>query len=69
MSYLSRMKTPMLPFICQLLVITNQEIGQKLGLTYLAVSLVVYETKEILNNDKELEEKNFHINHQSRFDT
>jgi DNA-binding MarR family transcriptional regulator len=36
-------------------VATNQEIGEKLGLTYSAVSQQVNVIEEMLNNDKELE--------------
>jgi chromosomal replication initiation ATPase DnaA len=45
----------------QLGVVTNQEIGEKFGLTYSAVSQRVSVIKEILNKDKELERKYKHI--------
>jgi chromosomal replication initiation ATPase DnaA len=45
----------------QLGVATNQEIGEKFGLTYSAVSQRVSVIKEILNKDRELERKHQHI--------
>ena len=47
--------------IWQLGVVTNQEIGQKFGLTYSAVSQRVRVIKELLNKDKKLERKFQHI--------
>jgi REP element-mobilizing transposase RayT len=41
----------------QLGVATNQEIGEKFGLTYSAVSQRVSVTKEMLNKDKQLQKK------------
>ena len=41
----------------QLGVATNQDIGEKFGLTYSAVSQRVRVIKEMLNKDKELERK------------
>jgi chromosomal replication initiation ATPase DnaA len=38
-------------------VATNQEIGEKFGLTYSAVSQRISVIKEMLNKDKELERK------------
>jgi chromosomal replication initiation ATPase DnaA len=45
----------------QLGVVTNQEIGEKFGLTYSAVSQRVRVIKEILNKDKQLERKYRHV--------
>jgi chromosomal replication initiation ATPase DnaA len=45
----------------QLGVATNQQIGEKFGLTYSAVSQRVSVIKEMLNKDKELERKYRHI--------
>ena len=45
----------------QLGVATNQEIGEKFGLTYSAVSQRVSVVKELLNKDKKLERKYRHI--------
>jgi chromosomal replication initiation ATPase DnaA len=45
----------------QLGVATNQQIGEKFGLTYSAVSQRVRVIKEMLNKDKELERKYRHI--------
>jgi chromosomal replication initiation ATPase DnaA len=45
----------------QLGVATNQEIGEKFGLTYSAVSQRVSEIKKMLNQDRELERKYQHI--------
>ncbi len=45
----------------QLGVATNQEIGEKFGLTYSAVSQRVGVVKKILNNNKELKRKYRHI--------
>lgn len=45
----------------QLGVATNQEIGEKFGLTYSAVSQRVSVIKKILNKDRELERKHQHI--------
>ncbi len=42
-------------------VATNQEIGEKFGLTYSAVSQRVSVIKEMLNTDKELERKYRHV--------
>jgi hypothetical protein len=49
------------PIAWQLGVATNQEIGEKFGLTYSAVSQRVSVIKEILNKDRELERKHQHI--------
>jgi REP element-mobilizing transposase RayT len=43
--------------VWQLGVATNQEIGEKIGLTYSAVSQRVRVIKELLNKDKEIERK------------
>ncbi len=40
---------------------TNQEIGEKFGLTYSAVSQRVSVIKKMLNKDKELKRKYRHI--------
>jgi hypothetical protein len=53
----------------QLGVATNQEIGEKFGLTYSAVSQWVRVIKVLLNNEKELEQNAAVLNHKSRFDT
>jgi hypothetical protein len=45
-------------------VATNQQIGEKFGLTYSAVSQRVGVVKEMLNKDKELERKYRHIKSQ-----
>ena len=45
----------------QLGIATNQEIGQKFGLTYSAVSQRVRVIKEMLNKDKEIARKYRHI--------
>ena len=45
----------------QLAVANSQEIGEKFGLTYSAVSQRVRVIKEMLNKDKELERKYRHI--------
>ena len=50
-------------------VATNQESGEKFGLTYSAVSQRVSVIKEMFNKDKELKRKYRHIKSQSRFDT
>ena len=46
----------------QLGVATNQQIGEKFGLTYSARSQRISVIKEMLNKDKELERKYRHIN-------
>ncbi len=45
----------------QLGVATNQQIGEKFGLTYSAVSQRVSVIKEMLNKDKQLQKKYRHI--------
>ena len=47
--------------IWQLGVATNEEIGEKFGLTYSAVSQRVSVIKKMLNKDRELERKYKHI--------
>ena len=50
--------------VWQLGVATNQEIGEKFGLTYSAVSQRVRLIKVLLNKDKEIERKYKHIKSQ-----
>ena len=47
--------------VWQLAVATKQEIGEKFGLTYSAVSQRVSVVKEVLNKDKKFKKKYRHI--------